>query len=304
MDTLKDDVIRETADLLDGYALHHLAKSPPDTDKAKRNIEAAAKLYYTIGVDYAAPVIPDQDAQEAARNAQERDLLPGTGERPRKLADAPLDRAELLDWIDMKLDGCAKAGMREASDVLQAFRNEVAQHLEEQPIDIEKALRMFYADVHERNRKAGWWSDLATGAPKKRSVGELFILFVTELVEAYRAYTDRSMDDKLPHLPGLGVELADLQIRFGDFAGALQGGHIVDFTDTRNPGAEMFEQIALIAEQYESIRKTPAAVGDTEEGVELEPQDVASMIFEKLEYNAKREDHKVENRRKEGGKQT
>jgi NTP pyrophosphatase (non-canonical NTP hydrolase) len=30
--------------------------------------------------------------------------------------------------------------------------------------------------------------------------------------------------------------------------------------------------------------------------------DLAGAILEKLEYNAKREDHKIENRKKEGGK--
>lgn len=300
-----EGVAREARDLVHGYAQHHLAKTPPDLDKAARNVRMAEKLSLALGDDYQAPPIPSESPQEAARNAQERDLLPGTGDRPYKGSTAPLDRQEMLAWIDMKLDGCAKHGMREASDILQAMRGEIAQHLEAAPIDFAVALRAHFDDVHGRNVKAGWWSDLATGNPKKRSVGELFMLFVTELAEAYEAYiSGNAPDDKLPHLPGLAVELGDLEIRFADFCGALQAGKIVRFTGTRNPGDEMFEEVTQIARRYESIRKTDAAVGDPETGEPLEPQDVAGAIVEKLEFNATRADHKIENRLKDDGKRT
>ncbi len=295
---------KAAAELLDGYAQHHLAKSPPDIDKAARNVRMATRLYRALDVDYVPPAIPEQSPQEAAREAQERDLLPGTGQRPNFTSDAPLDRAEVLDWFDKKLEGCAKHGMRQASDILQAMRNEIAQHLEAAPIDYQTALAAFYKDVYERNVKAGWWSDLATGKPKKRSVGELFVLFVTELSEAYEAYLTREPDDKLPHLPGLTVELADLQIRFADFAGALAAGNIVEDTLTRNPGAEMFAEICEIANRYEAIRKTDAAKGDDEQGEYLPFSDVAGAVIEKLDFNAKREDHKIENRLKDDGKRT
>lgn len=298
-------LIRETAELLDGYAQHHLAKTPPDIDKAARNVRQAKALYGSIGVPYNPPEIPSESPQDAARAAQEADLLPGTTERPYKGSDAPLDRRELLAWIDMKLDGCARHGMREASDVLQAFRGEIAQHLEAAPIDYAVALRSFYEHVYAGNVKAGWWSDLSNGEPKKRNVGELFILFVTELAEAYDAYLTREPDDKLPQYPGLGVELGDLQIRLADFCGALMAGNIIESTDTRNPGDAMFREISDIAARYERIRKTPEARGDKEAGVEfLAPADVGEMVVAKLVFNATREDHKVENRKKEGGKQT
>lgn len=296
-------VAEEAMQMFDGYAQLHLAKSPPDMDKAGRNVRMAQKLADALGKPYNPPA-PPKDAPESATQGDLPDLLPETAERPRKLSTDPLDRAELLAWFDMKLDGCTKAGMSDTYTVLRAFRDEIAQHLEAAPIDIPAALRAFYEDVHARNVKAGWWSDLATGKPKKRSVGELFMLFVTELWEAYDAYCSGGMDDKLPHLPGLGVELGDLQIRFADFCGALQAGKIVSYSGVRNAGDEMFREIGQIADQYERIRKTPAANGDPEMGDELQPQDVPSMIFEKLEFNANRADHKPENRMKEGGKQT
>lgn len=293
-------VATEAAQMFDGYAQLHLAKSPPDLDKADRNIRMAGRLFAALGMAYTVPNVPENRPETAG----EGDSLPGTTERPRKMSLAPLDRAELLAWFDMKLDGCTKNGMGDAYGVLRAFRDEVAQHLEAAPIDYAVVLRAFYADVHGRNVKAGWWSDLATGQPKKRSVGELFILIVTELVEAYEAYLTGEPDNKLPQYPGLGVELGDLQIRLADFAGALQAGKIVEHTSTRNPGDEMFAEIAVIANRYESIRKLPEANGDPETGNEIEAQDVAVMIVDKLAFNAQRPDHKVENRMKEGGKQT
>lgn len=300
-------LILETGRLLDGYAQHHLAKSPPDIDKAARNVRQAAKLYESIGIAYNPPGIPTQTPQEAARSAQEADRLPGTGERPLRGSDAPLDRQELLDWFDMKLDGCAKHGMREAADILQAFRGEVAQHLEAAPIDFAVALNAFYDDCHAHNVKAGWWTDLATGQPKARSVGELFILFVTELAEAYEAYLTGEMDNKLTDMPGLGVELGDLQIRFADFAGALRAGKIVAYAGdgvVHNAGDRMFREIVEIANRYEAIRKTDEAKGDPEPGAPIDPQDVGAMVVAKLDFNATRADRKIENRLKDDGKRT
>lgn len=168
----------------------------------------------------------------------------------------------------------------------------------------ETALRAFFVDVHERNVKAGWWTDIETGLPKKRSPGELLVLFVTEMAEAYDAWLDGSPDDKLPQFPGLGVEIGDLAIRLADFCGALLAGKIIEPNPARNPGDMMFREIVAIAKRYESIRKTPEAVGDPETADFLPPQDVAMMIDAKLAFNANRPDHKIENRLKEDGKRT
>ncbi len=165
-------------------------------------------------------------------------------------------------------------------------------------------LSRFFDDVYQRNVKAGWWTDIKTGEPKKRNVGELMMLMVTEMAEAYAAYRDGSADDKLPQYPGLGVEMGDLLIRIGDFCGALAAGNLVGPSDAYNPGDDMFRAVCAIADDYEAIRKTPAAVGAIELGTAMLPQDVAVMVDAKLAYNATRADHKIENRLKEGGKQT
>lgn len=165
-------------------------------------------------------------------------------------------------------------------------------------------LTVFFADIFERNQRAGWWSELETGEPKKRNVGELFMLFVTEIAEAFNAYFFNEADDKLPDYPGLGVELGDLAIRMADFAGAAIAGKLVAYSGVHNPGERMFVRVMEIANEYEAIRKTPQAVGDPELGDFMPPMNIGEMIDAKLRFNAKREDHKIENRLKEDGKKT
>jgi hypothetical protein len=166
------------------------------------------------------------------------------------------------------------------------------------------ALRLFFEDCYSRNLRAGWWTNIEDGTPKKRSVGELFILFVTEIAEAYRAWINREADDKLPEYPGLGVELADLGIRWADFCGAYLAGNIIDADPANNPGDQMFLEIVAIAERYEAIRKTPEATGEPETADLLPSADVAIMVDAKLAFNATRADHKIENRLLEDGKRT
>ena len=169
----------------------------------------------------------------------------------------------------------------------------------------ESPLRQFFTDVHARNVKAGWWSDITNGEPKKRNVGELLILFVTEIAEAYIAWFDNAADDKLKQYPGIGVEMADLGIRWADFCGALAAGSILlPDPKVRNPGDEIFREIVDLAMRYDAMRKTPEAVGEPEQADFLPAMDVAAMIDAKLDFNAHRPDHKIENRLKEDGKRT
>lgn len=109
--------------------------------------------------------------------------------------------------------------------------------------------------IHDLNVKAGWWTNLETGESIKdtRNVGEILMLIVSEIAEAMEADRKGLRDDKLPHLSGLEVELADAVIRIFDLCGA-KGFNI------------------------------------------------GATILEKVLYNAKRADHKIENRLKEGGK--
>jgi len=303
------NLLGRCSDQFEMYRQSHAAKGTPESDaKAIVNRGLAVQCALAAGIATPTGSMFDLDsAENRAEGPQESDSeLPAPSEAgmPRAVSDAPLDRDEVLAWIDMKIEGATKNGMEEARGVLVALRGEIAQHLEAAPIDFETALRGFYADVYARNVKAGWWNDLATGESKKRNVGELLILFVTEIAEAYNAYVENAADDKLPHMPGLTVELADLQIRLADFCGALLAGNIVAHSAVRNPGDAMFREIVEIANRYEAIRKTEAAVGDPERGELLPASDTSRAAVEKIAFNAVRKDHQIENRMKDDGKRT
>lgn len=76
------------------------------------------------------------------------------------------------------------------------------------------------AEIHRRNVVAGWWTDIATGEPKDRNVGELLCLVHSEVSEAMEGFRKDLMDDHLPHRKMAEVELADVLIRIFDIAGA------------------------------------------------------------------------------------
>lgn len=98
------------------------------------------------------------------------------------------------------------------------------------------AINIFAADCHAASRKAGWYTDLATGKALDRNVPEMLCLIHSEISEAMEGYRKSTggkvkMDDKLPHRPNAEVELADAMIRIGDlatFLGFDLGGAIVE----------------------------------------------------------------------------
>jgi len=205
---------------------------------------------------------------------------------------------------DLALAEAIAVNSGDIRDMMQSLVDEIRELRSKQP-DPAAALGQFYDDIHARNVKAGWWTDITTGQPKKRNVGEMFVLIVTELAEAFDAYTKNEMDDKLPEFPGVGVELGDVQIRLADFAGALRAGRIVNHSlGMFNLGEDYFLRIMQFAKGYEAIRKTPEAVGEPETGEYISPMDVVKMIFAKMAFNTVRPDHQIENRLLDGGKRT
>lgn len=73
--------------------------------------------------------------------------------------------------------------------------------------------------VHNANAK--WWTDLHTGQPISRNVGELLMLVTSELAEAMEGHRKNLNDDKLPHRRMFDVELVDALIRLFDIIGGL-----------------------------------------------------------------------------------
>lgn len=117
--------------------------------------------------------------------------------------------------------------------------------------EIRKSLNTLARVTHEANKT--WWTDIHTGQPKERNVGELLMLAVSELSEALEGHRKNLMDDKLPHRKMFEVELADCLVRIFDMCGGMN-------------------------------------------------LDIGSAYVEKMNYNAHREDHKIEHRKSEGGK--
>lgn len=189
--------------------------------------------------------------------------------------------------------------------------------------------------IHEGNKKASWWTDLTTKdlitpifLPEtnkwqiRRNIGELLCLVHSEISEANLAKILNLNDDKLPHLGGEIVELADTSIRILDILGSFKYKYrfieleesdkykyIWDNVNFENPYPQFH---ITVSETMECFRKSK-----TEEGCLLLimlfnlinlycalvlKDNIYSVIEEKLEYNAKRADHKIENREAEGGK--
>lgn len=121
---------------------------------------------------------------------------------------------------------------------------------------LKEAAKELQHQCHNQAREAGWWHDINTGKSiieNPYAFSNKLMLIVSELSEAMEADRKGLMDDKLPHMDGRVVELADAVIRIFDTAGGFG-------------------------------------------------MDLAKAIAEKMEYNASRHDHKIENRLGIGGK--
>lgn len=109
--------------------------------------------------------------------------------------------------------------MDKIADADAVMANSEKELLDQLKIDaVAHHLQRAAAICHERNLK--WWQNPATKEPVNRNVGELLMLMVSELAEGMEAHRKGLNDDKLPHRPGLEVELVDCLIRIFDLAGA------------------------------------------------------------------------------------
>ena len=191
-------------------------------------------------------------------------------------------------------------------------------------IDIATLVR----ECHQRSKQAGWWNDLLTGQPlivvNKSIVPEKLCLIHSEISEAFEGVLYDLMDDKLPHRTMVEVELADVVIRLADLCGALGvdlQGAVNDVRIENNLVDGICRTICLAhsdtSKAMEGFRKNLKDKKYDRSQLEVSLArlyirvirwaehmhlDLEGAISEKMDFNAVRPDHQIENRKKPGGK--
>jgi len=160
---------------------------------------------------------------------------------------------------------------------------------------------------HGAAKAGGWWHDINTGEPLKRDKRQLKMLIISELSEAMEGLRKDLMDDKLSHRKMEEVELADYVIRVCDFLGGTAAPFCVesyisyaesqDVARSDNRAVLLFEMVDAITRSYYEL-----ALGIASRYAKRFNLDLAGAIQEKIAFNAKRADHKPENRALANGK--
>lgn len=151
-------------------------------------------------------------------------------DRPKRLGWAPGSYLSKCHSDDCKLPDRMFTGDKRAimcADCAYAVTDEDLARMEHERqlnIDcarIEEAVNTIVEICHRR--AAHWWIDPETGADLREKdliVPTKLMLVVSEVSEAMEADRKDSMDDKVPNMLGVVVEMADALIRLGDLAGA------------------------------------------------------------------------------------
>lgn len=199
--------------------------------------------------------------------------------------------------------------------------------------DLMLGLDKLAVDIHRDNVEAGWWTNLTDGSDllESRNRGEMLMLGVTELDEAIDALDGGLRDDKLPQYLGFDVEIADCAIRILDQIGAEQrrGGKWPLVTHSEGlPNltvASVHTEMESWGKRVGVLRIIGALAKALDEGYRRNKVSVARYyltlalfriialceaeniaLFEIIEakraFNRQRADHKIENRKADGGK--
>lgn len=178
------------------------------------------------------------------------------------------------------------------------------------------AINSLSREIHEQNVEAGWWDN------PDRCYFECLQLASTEVAEATEGARKVLMDDHLPHRVMEEVELADTVVRLLDLGGKMSLDYIEqEYFDLDPLG--VISETDSVGKLHLTINCTIVALAiliaddaDKEElngmyslsidavlrVAELRGFDLWTALFEKVEYNKTRADHKRENRAKDGGK--
>lgn len=240
-----------------------------------------------------------------------------------------MSESNLVEWgaiCTMDADGFRtlhpRAIVVSFNTVTALNRAVLAEHCEfqgEQPLpswpdDINELM----AECHAASRRNGWWSNLETGEPILRDKGTCLCLVHSELSEGRNADLLGEMDDKLPHRLGAEVELADAVIRVADYMGGFGYPFDVEAVVAIKPGWMSWAGLHSLTSGLMEIERKRSVddavmraylgnwiseiVGAIAAYAERRGFDLWGAVREKMAYNAKRADHKPENRRQAGGK--
>lgn len=182
--------------------------------------------------------------------------------------------------------------------------------------DNEDIISLFYQPF-ARSHASGWWSNIDTGEPIEITqdvIDEKEVLIISELSEALESRRKNLMDDKLPHRDGVEVELADTVIRCLDLFCAMDN-------KLRDCDVEMLKGSGFSMEKVEFSTFMKYCCSELCEDsffndgaqyitvvrfcldyCKYNKLDLIGAMVEKMKYNAQRADHKIENRKKAGGK--
>lgn len=172
-------------------------------------------------------------------------------------------------------------------------------------------LNLLAAAIHKENMK--WWVDLETGKPITPPRGQKEMLMISEVAEAMEGLRKDLMDDKLPHRKMAEVEVADYVIRVLDYAAAHKCDLSVevpkqdraDLNDTElllNMCANAFALYLCTQDGMEMSLYARVCIDAAEAFCDRLGYDLWTAVDEKRAFNRERPDHKIENRKAEGGK--
>lgn len=164
--------------------------------------------------------------------------------------------------------------------------------------------------IYTHNESVGWW------IPPQDNIMQKLQLVSTEVAETTEGDRKKSFDDHLKHRRMAEVELADGIIRMLDIGGRLNLTYIdhiqwdsyeeymayIQSTDNPN-GAKLFILNEVLVDFKREMRDPYSASIYYSMFIKLSLEisvqfdlDVISAMWEKIEYNKTRNDHKLENR--------